>query len=122
MTTPMTEPITLGQLQEAYDAMVENESTADEALALADEIMTELTAARSAIAAVRKLHRPETEQVLAYACSNADCGHEDECPMEEIQVCRTCWGLKTDAYDECGFYEEDRYPCATIKALDEATS
>jgi hypothetical protein len=81
-----------------------------------------MTRYQDAIAALYDLHRAESMPVLAFSCVNADCSHEDECPEEEVVVCRECWGLKLEVDDEAGLQSFDEWPCKTIRTITGALS
>lgn len=68
-------------------------------------------------------HRAMTLDVLDYECTEDardGCTHGDdgqECPTTPVKVCRYCWEIREEAYDEAPTREEDRYPCETMKII-----
>lgn len=67
------------------------------------------------------LHQKTTMQALAVGCYDgwtpADCEHEDECPLVDVQVCRECYGFAEEIDEERALRESSEWPCATARAL-----
>lgn len=80
-----------------------------------------LAEARAAIARVRSAHHPIDQGVIAGACADGTCDHEDECPTITVKVCAHCLGIG-EASSRFPYEDEESliplYPCGTIRALD----
>jgi hypothetical protein len=78
--------------------------------------------ADTALAAIRALHTPGEETVITFDCLEGDCGHPDTadgCPTVNVKTCQHCTNLSY-ARDSEILPGEAMWPCATIKALEEA--
>lgn len=73
------------------------------------------------VAAVRALHRRDEDPVLQTACATGDCEHENPCPTFPLAICGECYG-NWEADEERGGSVPawTLWPCATIRALDNA--
>ena len=77
-------------------------------------------AAQARIEAVRELHRESHVKVLASACADEECDHEDDCPLVDYAVCTECYAIGDEAHPyayEEGGVERVAWPCLTISAL-----
>jgi len=82
---------------------------------------TDLTRLLAAIEAVTGLHREGTRDfITALPCIREECDCENECPTEELPVCRHCWNQleQIDPYfGEQHHVSEVMWPCPTATAV-----
>lgn len=87
----------------------------------------DIQALLAAVEAVLALHKPRIEECLTWTCAYGECdcgvvGDTQECPTEEFAVCEGCDALAREVnpdYGEDGV-QEIAYPCATVRAIEEA--
>lgn len=87
----------------------------------ADKWVTEADRLVARLEAVRELHKPTIEGAITGDCATDECDHEDECPLEPIEVCAECHRLaeEVDAYYGEETIEPTTWPCPTIQAIGE---
>lgn len=82
-----------------------------------DQYLLSIEVGQGIVNRVRALHRPVSVDVLPWKCHQGDCHHEDECPIEDMSVCRECHSIASSVDDEAAAVNEVVWPCATAKAL-----
>ena len=75
------------------------------------------------LAPLRELHREDTTQAITgLDCLREECDHDGDCPTSDVSICAHCWAVAEAAYAYVGeerIPEEIRWPCATVRLLDQ---
>lgn len=78
----------------------------------------------AAVKAVSELHcETKRDFITATDCIREECDCDDECPTEELPVCRHCWNQleQIDPYfGEEHHVSEVMWPCPTVSAVEAA--